>query len=156
MAILALLIVDPRVNNDKLVKSEDRYADLPYLFLSTYFVAIQYLEFSTVVCIVHDLAESVVGDIAPFQNVAKEDKRRWEEEGLRKITDDLHSEGVANEIVSLWLEYEEGVSVEGDVARELDKFEMVVQADEYERAQGMRLDDFFNSTEGYFTHPEVS
>jgi hypothetical protein len=32
---------------------------------------------------------------------------------------------------------------------------MVVQADEYERAQNRRLDDFFNSTENIFTHPEV-
>lgn len=106
-------------------------------------------------CIVHDLAESVVGDIAPFQGVAKEDKRRWEEDGLRRITEALNCPAVADEIVSLWLEYEEGGSVEGEVARQLDRFEMVVQADEYERAQGMRLDDFFNSTEGYFTHAEV-
>lgn len=35
--------------------------------------------------IVHDLAEALAGDIAPFQNVSKEDKRRLEEEGLEKI-----------------------------------------------------------------------
>ena len=30
----------------------------------------------------------------------------------------------------------------------------VPQADEYERSQGKTLDRFFQSTEGYFTHPE--
>jgi hypothetical protein len=36
------------------------------------------------------------------------------------------------DIVELWLEYEEGASREALVAHELDKFDMVVQADEYE------------------------
>jgi putative hydrolase of HD superfamily len=41
------------------------------------------------------------------------------------------------------------------VAKNLDKYEMIVQADEYERAQNMRLDTFFESTRHSFTHPEV-
>ena len=32
---------------------------------------------------------------------------------------------------------------------------MILQADEYEQSQGKNLDDFFLSTEGVFTHPEV-
>jgi hypothetical protein len=32
---------------------------------------------------------------------------------------------------------------------------MIVQADEYEREQNMKLDSFFTSTQDYFTHPEV-
>lgn len=36
--------------------------------------------------VVHDLAEALAGDIAPFQNVSKEEKRRLEEEGLDKIS----------------------------------------------------------------------
>lgn len=35
--------------------------------------------------VVHDLAEALAGDIAPFQKVSKEEKRRLEEEGLAKI-----------------------------------------------------------------------
>lgn len=44
------------------------------------------------------------------------------------------------------------------VAKQLDKFEMIVQADEYEKAHHVDLSEFFASTydAGYFTHPEVT
>ena len=63
---------------------------------------------------------------------------------------------MGDELLSLWLEFEFGDSLESDIAKQLDKYEMIVQADEYERAQKMRLDDFFRTTENYFTHYEVS
>lgn len=44
--------------------------------------------------VVHDLAEALAGDIAPFQNVSKEDKRRLEEDGLEKICSTLGSEPI--------------------------------------------------------------
>ena len=64
---------------------------------------------------------------------------------------------MADEIRGLWLEYEEGTSLEADLARQLDKFEMIVQANEYEVANpDKRLDRFFESTKDCFSHPEVS
>lgn len=51
MSMLAFAIRDPRVNRDRLIK----------------------------ICLVHDLAESVVGDITPFDGVTKEEKRVLEE-----------------------------------------------------------------------------
>lgn len=74
---------------------------------------------------------------------------------MRKIAGDLGSPAIAEEILSLWMEYEEGSSAEAAVARQLDKLEMIVQADEYERAQNTRLDSFFDSTKDAFSHPEV-
>lgn len=57
----------------------------------------------------------------------------------------------------MWLEYEQGTSIEADLARQLDKFEMIVQANEYEIAQpGKRLERFFETTKDSFTHPEVT
>jgi putative hydrolase of HD superfamily len=38
---------------------------------------------------VHDLAESIVGDITPLDGVTKDEKRRMEEEALRKIAADI-------------------------------------------------------------------
>ncbi len=35
--------------------------------------------------LVHDLAESIVGDITPYDNVSVSDKRRLEEEAFKKI-----------------------------------------------------------------------
>lgn len=60
------------------------------------------------------------------------------------------------EIRALWLEYEEGGTLEADIAMQLDKFEMIVQANEYELSNpGKRLDRFFESTKDSFLHPEV-
>ena len=117
---------------------------------------------------------------------------------MRQIVDSIGLSAVGEELMSLWMEYEEGtcigtdhgmhvvtlllpsqlvlqylglfayqrvfmrdnyvtclISAEAEVARQLDKFEMIIQADEYEREQGMRLESFFRSTKDSFTHPEV-
>jgi len=58
--------------------------------------------------------------------------------------------------LNLWLEYEDGTSVEADLARKLDKFEMIVQANEYEMAQSKVLQSFFDSTQDVFIYPEVT
>ncbi|CAM9785815.1 unnamed protein product [Discosporangium mesarthrocarpum] len=109
--------------------------------------------------IVHDLAEALAGDIAPFQKVPKEDKRRMEEEALdticSKIGGDPVGHAIGEEIKGLWKEYENCSSGEASVAKDLDKFEMIVQADEYEQGQGMDLSEFFESTQGRFTTPQV-
>ncbi len=70
---------------------------------------------------------------------------------------DLNYPTLADELLELWLEYEEGSSPAGKIAKQLDKFEMIVQADEYEKLHpGIRLQSFFDSTAGYFTHPQVN
>ena len=57
--------------------------------------------------------------------------------------------------MSLWYEYEDSSSIESEIARQFDKLEMIIQADEYERNQNMLLNDFYESTKGKFYHPEV-
>ena len=50
MTMLAFLITDPNVNKDKLMR----------------------------ICLVHDLAESIAGDITPYDGISKEDKKQLE------------------------------------------------------------------------------
>jgi len=55
-----------------------------------------------------------------------------------------------DEIISLWKEYEAGETDEAKLLKDLDKIEMILQAQEYE-AEGSHkesLDEFFTSTEG--------
>ncbi|KAG1687652.1 hypothetical protein DVH05_004682 [Phytophthora capsici] len=105
--------------------------------------------------IVHDLAESLVGDITPHDGVAEEDKHRMEKEALDEICNTLGDAPSAAEIRSLWSEYEAGATEEAKIVKDFDKFEMILQADDYERAQNIPLDDFFQSTKGKFRTPLV-
>lgn len=108
------------------------------------------------ICMVHDLAEAVVGDITPHAGISKEDKRKMEEEALRGIINDLNCAEVADEILSLWLDYEEGTTIECQLAKQLDKLEMIIQANEYEELHPEKtLESFFASTKDDFHHPEV-
>lgn len=76
---------------------------------------------------------------------------------MKGIIANIGHTAIEKELLELWYDYEEGSSLEGDLAKQLDKFEMILQADEYERAhQGKLLQSFFDSTRESFTHPEVS
>ena len=129
MSMLSFLITDEQVNRDELIK----------------------------ICLMHDVAEAKVGDITPYDGVSKEEKRRLEEAAIREILGDIGQAAIGDEMLRLWMAYEEGNSPTALVAKQLDKFEMIVQAVEYEAAHpGKRLDSFFASTAGYFTHPEIA
>ncbi|KAH9280454.1 HD domain-containing protein 2 [Echinococcus granulosus] len=106
--------------------------------------------------IIHDLAECVVGDITPFCGISVEEKHAREEAALISLCKELPSE-LGNELVSLWKEYEERKTPEAVVCKDLDKFEMILQAYEYElEAQKPGwLEEFFTATEGVFTYPCV-
>ncbi len=51
------------------------------------------------------------------------------------------------------MEYEACLTPESLLLHDLDKLEMILQAHEYEQAQGMSLDEFFRSTAGAFLTP---
>ena len=85
----------------------------------------------------------------------REEKQRREHEAMTKIANDINHEHISKEILELWIDYEHQKSPEAHVAKNLDKYEMIVQADEYEREQNKVLQSFFDSTKDSFTHPEV-
>ena len=110
--------------------------------------------------LVHDLAESLVGDIVtvgPFKDkrYTIEDKHRMEHEAIKKITENLKNKEISKEIYQLWKEFEDQVTPESHLARDIDKFDAVLQADEYEQLQGKNLESFFETSKGIFSHPEI-
>ncbi|GJP51323.1 hypothetical protein CLOM_g10482 [Closterium sp. NIES-68] len=97
--------------------------------------------------IVHDVAEAIAGDITPSCGVDKDEKYRLEKEALGKMCDALGPNNrAAGEMLALWEEYEANESSEARLVKDFDKLEMILQAHEYEQAQGMELQEFFDST----------
>lgn len=137
MSMLATMLVDSSINKDHLIK----------------------------LCLVHDLAEAIVGDITPHDTkVNSEQKHVLEVEAMKTIAEVIGNAHLADDILLLWSEYE-GISNEGTkveltneskIAHQLDKLEMIIQADEYERADSnLNLQDFFDSTQNSFDHVEI-
>lgn len=91
-----------------------------------------------------------MGDITPHCGVSDEDKYNLELGTMEQIQTMLGPLLGGDEILDLWKEYEEGTSTEAKLLKDLDKIEMILQAQEYE-AEGSStksLDQFFSSTEG--------
>jgi len=107
--------------------------------------------------LVHDMAEAVVGDITPFEGVSKEEKHRREDDAMKQICKHLDgSPKLAEEILSLFQEYETGESPESVLMHQIDKFEMLLQASEYEQAQSLDLQQFFDWGENKVSHPVLA
>jgi len=78
--------------------------------------------------ILHDLAEAHVGDITPHDGVPRAEKRRREEAAMRALLAPLPA---ADELLALWLEYEDGSTPEGRFVKACDKLDMGLQARRY-------------------------
>ncbi|KAJ1561653.1 hypothetical protein HK096_003849 [Nowakowskiella sp. JEL0078] len=107
------------------------------------------------IAIAHDIAESLAGDIAPSQGMSKKDKYQLELEAINRLVQTLESSAEGLKIKEYWEEYEDCQTSEAKFVKDLDKFEMIVQAHEYEIRHGLTLESFFSSTKGKFDHPEV-
>lgn len=88
-------------------------------------------------CLFHDIAESLVGDLTPADDVPKAERYRREADTMRyiegKMLHKVNAGGAGQELVALWQEFEKGESLESRLVQDLDKIEMLLQMVEYER-----------------------
>lgn len=107
---------------------------------------------TTVMGLMHDVPESVCGDIVPTGAVTAAEKHRLEDEAMRTILEgDLGGaeRGTRSLLASLWGEHEARATKESILVKDLDRFEMCVQAYEYEVADETKdLREFFDSVRG--------
>ena len=87
-------------------------------------------------CLMHDIAEGIIGDIVPerqqtsAQKISKREKKEKEEKAAAFLAKEYHFPSVVN----LFSEYEEGVTKEARIVKDLDKLDMLLQADSYQHA----------------------
>jgi putative hydrolase of HD superfamily len=94
--------------------------------------------------LIHDMAESLVGDITPVDPVSKEEKSRRESETMDYICTNLLGKfnGGLNgkEVRQIWQEYEDSETPESLFVHDVDKIELLLQMVEYERASECEKD----------------
>jgi len=94
--------------------------------------------------LVHDMAESLVGDITPVDGVSKPEKSRREADTMDYITKRLLGNvfgGAAGlDIRAVWQEYEDSKTLDSQFVHDMDKMELLLQMLEYEKRALGRLD----------------
>jgi 5'-deoxynucleotidase len=80
--------------------------------------------------IIHDLAESLVGDHMP-DDISSEEKQLVEDKAMKKIISKLPN-SLRKNYLNIWNEYNDNLTVNAKFVHSMDKLEMVIQAKEYE------------------------
>ena len=105
--------------------------------------------------LLHDLAESVIGDMTPDQ-ISKEEKIVIENKTMKNILKNLPS-SIQKQYNFLWEEYQSNNSKEAKIVHQLDKLEMALQAKIYfnEGYPEEKLTSFFNSSKSEIDDPKL-
>ena len=100
-------------------------------------------------CIIHDLAESIMGDIMPGE-IAEKEKKMKENKVMKSILFSLPV-SVRTDYIAIWKEFLLNESEEAQLVHKVDKLEMLLQAREYFlHGYPIRyLEQFFKSIEKY-------
>jgi putative hydrolase of HD superfamily len=103
-------------------------------------------------CVLHDLAESIIGDLTPDE-ISRKGKQKLENKTMKKILSILPN-NIAKEYFEIWSEFQEKKSDEAKLVHESDKFEMALQASIYlkEGFSKEKLKKFFDSADKEITN----
>jgi len=105
--------------------------------------------------LLHDLAESKIGDYTPDQ-ISKEKKKEMENKAFFEIVSNL-PDGVRTQYLKIWQEYQENNSPESKIVHQIDRLEMVLQAKLYQKEghSKEKLYSFFESAKIDIIHPKL-
>ena len=95
--------------------------------------------------LLHDLAESIIGDITPDQ-ITKNEKINKENHAMKQILKNLPNK-ITESYFEIWNEYQENSSQEAKLIHDIDKLEMAFQAKFYQNngISKEKLQTFFNT-----------
>ena len=105
--------------------------------------------------LLHDLAESEIGDHTPGQ-ITSEKKIELENNAFSKILESLPST-IKSQYQKIWDEYQENNSPESEIVHQIDRLEMVLQAKIYEKDGHSKdkISSFIESGEQGITNPKL-
>ena len=105
--------------------------------------------------LLHDLAESKIGDYTPNQ-ISKENKIKIENKAYDEMISTL-PESIKLQYAQIWEEYQKQESPESKIVRQIDKLEMALQAKMYQQQGSSKdaVESFFKSAEKEITHPKL-
>ena len=105
--------------------------------------------------LVHDLAESLTGDMVPG-STAKESKRALEDGAMREILQDVPGEQRLL-YLRMWNEYQRNETQEAQFLHQVDKLEMALQADRYlqDGAAPEAIMPFLDTADRKITNPDI-
>ena len=101
--------------------------------------------------LIHDIAESIVGDLTPLDNVSETTKYEAEAAAFQQIVRGVQEGEYFHD---LWEDFESVKSPEAKVVKRIDKLDMLIQAYLYEKKYKMRLDSFWENMDELFRGSE--
>jgi putative hydrolases of HD superfamily len=105
--------------------------------------------------LLHDLAESKIGDYTPGQ-IDFDKKNEIENTAFLKILEDLPN-SIISKYQNIWKEYQENSSPESQIVHQLDRLEMTLQAKTYQNEGHSKeqLESFYESAKKEITNPKL-
>ena len=105
--------------------------------------------------LLHDLAESKIGDYTPEQ-ISNEKKTSLENNAFNEIIENL-PDLIKSQYLEIWQEYQENNSTESKMIHQIDKLEMSLQAKTYQKEGHPieKLETFFNSAKNDISNPTL-
>jgi len=105
--------------------------------------------------LLHDLAESKIGDHTPKQ-ISNEEKNKLENNAFGEIIKNL-PDSIKSQYLKIWQEYQENTSPESMIVHQIDRLEMVLQAKIYQKDgySQAKLESFFESAKTDITDPKL-
>ena len=94
--------------------------------------------------LVHEIGEIYAGDITPVDGISIKDKYQLELQSIEKV---FRSYPEGEEFINLWKEFEDAESEEAKFLKQIDKFEMGIQASIYKGHDYEKMDEFLASAD---------
>ena len=105
--------------------------------------------------LLHDLAESKIGDFTPDQ-ISKDKKEKIENDAFNDIIEQLPNK-IKLEYDKIWKEYQNKKSPESQIVHQIDRLEMALQAKIYQKLGSSKEDiaPFLETAKLDITHPKL-